>query len=185
MNTATADGGRALYGISRSGMTIKQLSRLNRFNVPGNAMTLDLIVNILFLLFIGNIFGILAASNLGYVLCHFFTLTAFILLRKDRPDWPRPIRLPNVWVPIAGLLAAFCLLLTVVGFGWFQTAAGGYGGTKEKVIALSVLAASILLFFFRRIVQDGEMPHWREDTPLTPGGEVVTPVATVPVVGAG
>ncbi|MDX6469332.1 MAG: hypothetical protein QOF75_1135 [Gaiellaceae bacterium] len=185
MNTATADGGRALYGISRSGMTIKQLSHLNRFNVPGNAMTLDLVVNILFLLFIGNIFGILAASNLGYVLCHFFTLTAFILLRKDRPDWPRPIRLPNFWVPIAGVLAVFCLVLTVVGFGWFQTAAGGYGGTKEKVIALSVLAASILLFFFRRIVQDHEMPHWREDTPLTPGGEAATPVPTMPVVGAG
>ena len=31
MNTATADGGRALYGISRDGMTIKQLGTLNRF----------------------------------------------------------------------------------------------------------------------------------------------------------
>jgi hypothetical protein len=88
-------------------------------------------------------------------------------------------------VPIAGLLAAFCLLLTVVGFGWFQTAAGGYGGTKEKIIALSVLAMSILLFFFRRIVQDHEMPHWREDTPLTPGGEASTPAPTLPVVSAG
>jgi amino acid transporter len=148
-------------------------------------MTLDLIINILFLLFIGNIFGILAASNLGYVLCHFFTLTAFILLRKDRPDWPRPIRLPNFWVPIAGLLAVFTAVLTVVGFGWFQTAAGGYGGTKEKVIALSVLAASILLFFFRRIVQDREMPHWREETPLTPGGEAPAPAPATAVASPG
>ena len=35
MNTATADGGRALYGISRDGMTVKQLGHLNRFKVPG------------------------------------------------------------------------------------------------------------------------------------------------------
>ncbi len=168
MNTATADGGRALYGISRDGMTIKELSALNRFHVPGNAMTLDMVVNILFLLFIGNIFGILAASNLGYVLSHFFTLTAFILLRRDRPLWPRPIRLPNFWVPIAGVLALLTAVLTVVGFGWFQTAAGGYGGTKEKIIGLSVLAASILLFLFRRVVQDGETPHWREETPAVP-----------------
>ena len=42
MNTATADGSRALYGISRDGMTIKELGRLNRFNVPGNAMSLDM-----------------------------------------------------------------------------------------------------------------------------------------------
>ena len=35
MNTATADGGRAFYGISRDGMTVSQLGNLNRFNVPG------------------------------------------------------------------------------------------------------------------------------------------------------
>src|SRR5947209_20290959 len=57
MNTATADGSRALYGISKDGLTIKQLGVLNRFNVPGNAMTLDMTINILFVLFVGNLFG--------------------------------------------------------------------------------------------------------------------------------
>src|SRR5205823_5370117 len=168
MNTATADGGRALYGISRAGMTIKELSRLNRFHVPGNAMSLDMVINILFVLFVGNIFGILAASNLGYVLAHMFALSGFVLLRRDRPLWPRPIKLGNYWVGIAGVLALWSLTLTIIGFGWFQHAAGGYGGTKEKIIALSVLAASILLFLFRRIVQDRERPHWREETPTVP-----------------
>jgi amino acid transporter len=178
MNTATADGGRALYGISRDGMTVKQLSALNRFHVPGNAMTLDMVVNILFLLFIGNIFGILAASNLGYVLAHFFAITAFILLRRDRPLWPRPIRLSSAWVPIAYAIAAFSVVLTVVGFGWFQTAAGGYGGTKEKVIGIGILLVSIALFLFRRVVQDGESPHWREDTPEVPEQARTTPAAS-------
>ena len=59
-------------------------------------------------------------------------------------------------MPIAGLLAVWCLILTIVGFGWFQTAAGGYGGTKEKVIGVGVLLIGLLLFFFRRIVQDKE-----------------------------
>ena len=168
MNTATADGARALFGISRDGMTIKELYHLNRWRVPGRAMTLDMVVNILFVWFVGNIFGILAASNLGYVLAHFFAVTAFILLRKDRPDWPRPIRLSAAWVPIAWVLAAICAVLTVVGFGWFQIAAGGYGGTKEKVIGVGVLVIGLLLFFFRRIVQDGERVHWREETPKMP-----------------
>jgi amino acid transporter len=168
MNTATADGGRALFGISRDGMTIKELGRLNRFNVPGNAMTVDMIVNILFVLLVGNIFGVLAASNLGYVLAHMFALSGFVLLRRDRPNWPRPIELGKVWVFIAGLLAVWCGILTIVGFGWFQTAAGGYGGTKEKVIGVGVLVIGLLLFFFRRIVQDKERPHWREDTPTMP-----------------
>ena len=34
MNTATMDGSRALFGIARDGMTIKQLGVLNKFNVP-------------------------------------------------------------------------------------------------------------------------------------------------------
>jgi amino acid transporter len=168
MNTATADGGRALYGVSRAGLTIKELATLNKYHVPGTAMTLDMIINILFVLFVGNLFGILAASNLGYVLAHFFTLSGFILLRKDRPDWPRPIRLGNWSIPLAGILATYCLVITVVGFGWFQNAAGGYGGTKEKIIGLAVLAASVVMFFFRRIVQDKERPHWREETPTHP-----------------
>ncbi|HEY7380360.1 MAG TPA: APC family permease [Gaiella sp.] len=168
MNTATADGGRALYGIARDDMTIKQLYHLNRFHVPARAMTLDMLVNLFFVFFIGNIFGILAASNIGYVLAHFFALSGFILLRKDRPDWPRPILLGRIWVPIAGFFAAGAALLTIVGVGWFQTAAGGYGGTKEKIIGIAVLLISVLLFLFRRIVQDGEAPHWREEPPRTP-----------------
>jgi amino acid transporter len=127
-----------------------------------------MVINILFLLFVGNIFGIYAASNLGYVLAHMFALSAFILLRRDRPNWPRPIKLSPIWVPISGILAVWCGILTIVGFGWFQTAAGGYGGSKEKVIGVGVLVISLVLFFFRRIVQDKESPHWREETPTMP-----------------
>ena len=137
-------------------MTIKQLYHLNRHHVPGRAMTIDMVLNICFVLLIGNLFGVLAASNIGYVLAHFFAITGFILLRRDRPNWPRPINLAPVWVPIAYVLAGGRPMLTIVGVGWFQNAAGGYGGTKEKVIGFSVLAISILLLFFvRRLVQDG------------------------------
>ena len=67
-------------------MTVRQLGRLNRYHVPGNAMTVDMVINILFVLFIGNIFGILAASNLGYVLAHMFALSGFVILRRTRPS---------------------------------------------------------------------------------------------------
>ncbi len=179
MNTATADGSRALYGISKDGMTIKELGRLNRWNVPGFAMSLDTVINVLFVLFVGNIFGILAASNIGYVLAHVFALSAFILLRKDRPLWPRPIKLPSYWTGIAAILCAAFVVFTVVGVGWFQIAAGGYGkGAQVKIIGFGVLAISLLLFLYRRIVQDKETPHWREETPSVPPEErpTATPV---------
>ena len=182
MNTATADGSRALYGISKDGMTIKELGRLNRCNVPGHAMSLDTIINILFVLFVGNIFGILAASNIGYVLAHVFALSGYVLLRKDRPNWPRPIKLPAYWTVIAGVLCALFIVFTVVGIGWFQPAAGGYGkGAIVKIIGFAVLGASLLLFLFRRIVQDGESPHWREDVPTMPEDAAAHAAASAPV----
>jgi amino acid transporter len=183
MNTATADGSRALYGISKDGLTIKELGRLNRWNVPGNAMSLDTVINILFVLFVGNIFGILAASNIGYVLAHVFALSGYALLRKDRPLWPRPIKLPAYWAGIAVVLSLMFLVFSIVGVGWFQHAAGGYGkGAIVKVIGFAVLGASILLFLFRRIVQDRERPHWREEPPEMPDEMPATSAPAVPAV---
>jgi len=53
--------------------------------------------------------------NLGYIAAHVFALTGFLLLRKDRPGWPRPIKLSAIWLPIAGFLAAANLVFIVVG----------------------------------------------------------------------
>ncbi|TMK32790.1 MAG: APC family permease [Actinobacteria bacterium] len=185
MNTATADGSRALYAISKDGLTIKELGVLNRFNVPGNAMSLDMVINILFVLFVGNIFGILAASNIGYVLANAFAISAFVLLRRDRPNWPRPIKLPSYWIPIAVVLFAAFIVFSVVGIGWFQIAAGGYGkGAQIKIIGFAVLAISFLLFLFRRIVQDKERPHWREETPTMPEEAPSPAVVGAPGVSA-
>jgi amino acid transporter len=166
MNTATADGSRALYGIARDDMTVKQLYHLNRFHVPGRAMTIDMLINLGLVFFVGNILAIYVVGNLGYILAHAFALSAFLLLRRDRPDWPRPIKLSPIWVPIAALLVAANLFLTVMGV-WY-TELIGYGGTKEVLYGVGVLAISILLYLFRRIVQDGEAPHWREETPTMP-----------------
>jgi amino acid transporter len=166
MNTATADGSRALYGIARDDMTLKELFHLNRFHVPARAMTVDLVVNILLVLFVGNTLAILYTGNVGYILAHVFALTAFVLLRRDRPDWPRPIKVSSVWVPIALVLAAANALFIYVGVtdpGLTYAAE-----TKHVVIGLSVLLIAVLLWLFRKIVQDRETPKLREETPATP-----------------
>ncbi len=166
MNTATADGSRALYGIARDDMTIKQLYHLNRFHVPARAMTVDMIVNLGLVFFVANTFAILYTGNVGYILAHFFALTAFVLLRRDRPRWPRPIKMSLIWVPIALVLAAANAVFIYVGV----TDPGLTYAAKPRhvVIGLAVLAISILLFLYRRIVQDREAPHWREETPAVP-----------------
>src|ERR671921_437224 len=157
MNTATMDGSRALYGISRDGMTTKWLGRLNRYSVPGVAMTADVILNLFLISYFGYPLDILAAGNLGYMLAHVFALTGFLLLRKDRPNWPRPIKLSAAWVPIAALLAAVNLAFIVWG-GFIYADEYGYGWDKTR-IGLIVLAVGLLLYVYRRVVEDRTTIH--------------------------
>jgi amino acid transporter len=168
MATSTADAGRALYGISKAGLTIKGLGRLNRFHVPGNAMTVDLVVNICLILFISSNLAILYMSNIGYVLCNVFALSAFLLLRRDRPNWPRPLKVSSVWVGISVFLLLYAIVILVVGAG--APKLNGYGTWTDFGIGVGVLCASVLLFFFRRIVEDKEPVHWKEETPTMPEG---------------
>jgi amino acid transporter len=176
MNTATADGSRALYGIARDGVTIRELYHLNRFHVPARAMTLDMLINVLLVLFVGNILAILVAGNLGYMSAHFFALTGFLLLRKDRPNWPRPIRLAPAWLGVAALLAAINAFFIIIGAS--NPSLTGYGGTKETWIGVGVLLFSVLLFVFRRAVQDRAPVHLRE--PRLVEEEVAATHPTVP-----
>jgi len=58
------------------------------------------------------------------------------------------------------------LVLLIVGVT--NPSAAGYGGLKETLIGLSLLALSIVLLTFRRLVQDRTGMRWREKVPDTP-----------------
>lgn len=168
METATMDGSRALYGIAKDGMTIKWLAVLNKHHVPGRGMMVDGLLNIFLILFFGSAIEILAAGNLGYVLAHFFALVGFLLLRKDRRHWPRPIKRSAVWVPIAAVLAFANLMFVVLG-GFVFANQYGYGLSKT-LIGVGVLCISLLLYLYRKIVQDRERIELRQVTPEMPTG---------------
>ncbi|HET9718663.1 MAG TPA: APC family permease [Solirubrobacteraceae bacterium] len=169
MTSSTADAGRALFGISRAGMTIKQLGVLNRYHVPARAMTVDMVVNIALVVFITSNLAILYMSNIGYVLCHVFALSAFLLLRRDRPNWPRPIKVASYWLPIA----AFLLVLNTafLFIGALAPHLNGYGSWTDFGIGIGVLVGSLLLFIYRRVVQDGESVQLRDHVHPTPDAE--------------
>ncbi len=166
MISSTADGSRALYGIARDDMTVKQLYHLNRYHVPARAMSVDLVVNVLLVLFIANNLAILYLSNIGYMLSHVFALSGFLLLRRDRPRWPRPIKVGPTWVGIAWVLVVFNIVL--IGYGVTNPALTGYGTWKDMVIGVAVLAGSVVLYAYRRIVQDKSRITWREQVPQMP-----------------
>ncbi|HTU86480.1 MAG TPA: APC family permease [Solirubrobacteraceae bacterium] len=168
MASSTADAGRALYGISKAGLTIKGLGQLNRYHVPGRAMTVDLVVNTCLILFISNNLAILYMSNIGYVLCHVLALSGFLLLRKDRPNWPRPLKVSRFWVGMAAALMVYNAVILIVGAG--APKLNGYGTWTDFFIGVGILVASVLLFFYRRVVEDREPIHWKETTPTMPEG---------------
>lgn len=175
MNSATADGGRALYGIARDGMTVKQLYHLNRFHVPARAMTVDMVVNVGLILFVASNLAILYMSNIGYVFSHVLALSAFLLLRKDRPRWPRPIRVGPVWVALAGVFFILNLAFVIFGVTQQKLAAllGGYKfGGYPFYLGIGVLVLSVLLYFYRRAVQDRKPITFRDtDVPTMPNAE--------------
>src|SRR3954452_15461635 len=175
MNSATMDGSRALYGISRDGMTIREFGVLNRHHVPARAMTLDLVLNIFLITYFAGVLEILAVSNVGYVFATCTALSAFVLLRRDRPQWPRPIRLPDFWVPLASVL--FLINFAFLIFGGFIYSGGflgitgyGYGWDKTRT-GLLVLLAALVLYIWRHVVQDKIPLKWREQIPATPEEE--------------
>jgi amino acid transporter len=165
MNAASAGGARTLYGMSRSGMTIKWLGHLNKHNVPNRGMYVDVVANIAAVLFLPTTVAVLAASNMGYVLCHVFALSAVVLLRKDRPGLRRPLRLSNRWVVLAGVLAAFNVVLLVVGATSFSMT--GYGGINELLIGIGLLLIGCLLYGYRRVVEDKQAFQFRDRTTVT------------------
>lgn len=144
----TADAARALYQSARDGLTVRQFAVLNKRGVPARAVTLQLAVNIALVLFVGNALAVIVAGNVGYVLAHMLAVGGFVMLRKDRPDAPRPIRLSRRWIGIAAALALFDGLILLVGVT--SASITGYGGYKEVGIAIAVLAISQLMYRWRQ-----------------------------------
>ncbi|WP_330177497.1 APC family permease [Streptomyces sp. NBC_01498] len=152
MITGLADGSRVLYDMGRQGLTVRQVGVLNRRGVPARALVIALVINILVLTVLKTPLAIIVTGNLGYILTHILAISAFALLRHDRPDAVRPIRLPGFFVPLAWVLTALLVVILVVGATGFSIT--GYGGYKELGIALAVLAVSVLLWLYRVKVQD-------------------------------
>src|SRR5205085_12037681 len=129
------------------GVTIEQFGVLNRYGVPARAMTMYLVVNVLLVLFSSSNLAILYMGNIGYVLAHVFALSGWLLLRKDRPNWPRPIKLGRPWVPV---VASSCVLNAFFLIGGAPAPKlSGYGTWTDSGIRLRVLFRSILLLIFR------------------------------------
>ncbi len=60
----------------------------------------------------------------------------------------------------------------------------GYGSWADFAIGVGVLLGSLVLFAFRRIVQDGEHMQMRDDVPLVPSEAERAELMGTPVTAA-
>ena len=178
MNTATMDGSRALYGMAKDGLTLPWLGKLNSHHVPNRAMTVDMLMNVGLLFCFPSIFFVLVAGNIGYFIAHILALSGFLLLRRDRPAWPRPLRLGPIWVAIAVACLVINIVAVVVGTtymewtGYLYDPAGhtdGYFG-RALLVSLAVLVVAIAGY----IVGQSKAGHgfrWRDREEELPSAE--------------
>src|SRR6201995_5154669 len=86
-------------------------------------------------------------SKNGDGMAHVFALSGFLLLRRDRPNWPRPIKVSNGWLPIAAFLCVLNLLFLIVGA--LAPQLNGYGTWTDFWIGIGVLIGSLGLVGLR------------------------------------
>lgn len=164
MVMTTADGGRVLHGCAENGLTIKQLAKINRFGVPGRAMSLDLVLNVFLLIFVGSTLAVIVAGLLGIIICHVLALSGYVFLRRARVAPNRETKLGPVWTWIAGILAVINLAVLILGS--LNAHVTGYGGPPEILLGLGVLSVSIVLYIHRRVVQDKKPLRWKDPAPI-------------------
>lgn len=144
-NTAFNGTARIMYGMSKDGLNLKQWLKLSPNGFPFVGAIFNVGAAILLMTFEVPV-RIIAASNLAYMICMFMPLIAFLVLRKTRPDHPRPYKLSSVFVPIALLLILFDIILIIPG-------AMLYGTTV--MLTGSVITLLIIPFYlYRKNVQD-------------------------------
>ena len=88
----------------------------------------------------------IASSNVGYMVVWILLPIAFILLRREQPKAERPYKLPDLFVPLAVVIALFNIVISVVG--------GPQLGATVMWTGIIIMLAVAPLYMYRRMVQD-------------------------------
>ena len=127
-------GPRYFTALAADGYLPPLFTRTSRFNTPGPAIALATGLAVLLAFFLG--YGSLVdVSNVALFCQYIPTCLAVIVLRRRRPDAPRPYRLPGgPIIPVAGAAASAVLLATAKP------------RTQEWLFAAELLAFGLLIW---------------------------------------
>ncbi len=110
VNGLVLSGARVSFAMARDGLFFRSLARLNAGGVPGNALRLQGVWASLLVL-TGTYSQLLKYVISADLLLYVLLVLAVIVLRRRRPDWPRPFRAPLYpWLQIGYAAAGLALI---------------------------------------------------------------------------
>lgn len=144
LNGITISGPRFYYAMARDGLFPQTFGRVNRHHVPGHSIWVQAALAILFLLFLD--FNELT-DNVVFVSLFFYALAAIglIVLRRKRPDLPRPYKVPFYpYVPVLYIVAS----LAFVAYLLWQAVTDF--ANIYRIAGLAVVAAGVPVYYYFR-----------------------------------
>lgn len=140
LNGAILSGSRVPYAMARDQMFISSLAKVNpRHRTPGNALVfISLLASVL--VFSGRFDEIITYVIFTSWILYAMTTAGVIVLRRKRPDLPRPYRtLGYPIVPVLFVVAAGCILASTL-----------VESPRESLIGLSMIAISYPFYRYWR-----------------------------------
>jgi len=130
---------RALYQMSRDGLTFRNCGRVNRYGVPVGSIRWDALVTLSMLAIFGtNVVDVVAAANVSYVLVFVLLPLAYLQVRKRERPRPGVFVLPRIIVPVAWILLGVNVAYLVVG--------GLQWGAQVMGVGLILMALGVPLY---------------------------------------
>jgi len=158
---------RSLHQMSVDGQFPRIFQRINRHGVPAHAMAFNVVCSLLVVL-LGGAVEIYTFSNVGYTGSFLTVLVGYYLLRKYRPNVPRPVRLPEFFKYVALALAGIFAFIWLYG----GIAYSGIGDTRiYYFLGWLVALAYVPLYLYRTRIEDKR--------PTEPSGVVVPPETVI------
>jgi basic amino acid/polyamine antiporter, APA family len=140
-NTLTAP--RIIYAMSRDRLCFSGAARVNRGGTPTVSLALSTAVAVTMIVFSGSFKRVLAALAFFFVTNYTATFISVFVLRWREPEAPRPYR---AWgYPLTTALALAGSIAFLVG--------AVVSDTENSVLALKLLAPSLLLFLLLKLWQ--------------------------------
>ncbi|HEY5091197.1 MAG TPA: APC family permease [Polyangia bacterium] len=163
---ALMGSGRAIYQMALDGDFPRIFAHVNKHGVPGFSMGFNVVCSIA-LIFTGGAVEIYSLSNVGYLASFIPVLVAYYLLRRDRPDMNRPVRLPEFFKYIALAMAALYFVIWIYGgivyTGLPNASLGGANTRIYYFIGWIILLTYLPLYWYRVKIEDPR--HAREGGP--------------------